>query len=75
MLTIWLLIVNVPPAWSQPGRICVPTEIAFASAASDAPKPVILAGDGAPATGLAENVFGSISSEPGTLVSCAGVSG
>ena len=74
-LTAWPLIVKAPPFTSAAGTICVPVSEAFASPDSVAPKPVIFAGAGEPATGLAENVFGSISSEPGTLVSCAVVSG
>ena len=75
MLTVWPLIVNVPPFAMRAGQDLRAGDLAAASADSVAPKPVILAGAGEPATGLAEKVFGSISSEPGTLVSCAGVSG
>src|SRR5262249_29871822 len=75
MATSWPLMVKLPPFTSVPGRICVPVTDAIASGDRVAPKPVILAGAGEPAIGLAENVFGSISSEPGTLTSCAVVSG
>ena len=73
--TVWPLIVNAPLFTSEAGTICVPVSDALASGESVAPNPVIFAGDGEPATGLAEKVFGSISSEPGTFASCAVVSG
>ena len=75
MLMTCPLIVNEPLLPNDAGTTCVPVIIASASADSVAPKPVILAGAGEPAIGFAENVFGSISSEPGTLVSCAVVAG
>jgi len=75
MPTTWPLIVNEPVVVVAAGTTCVPVRSASASPESTAPKPVIWAGAGEPAMGLAENVRGSISSEPGTLVSCAVVAG
>ena len=54
MLTFCPLIVNVPPFAMAPGRICVPVIWPPRRRTSVAPKPVILAGAGAPAIGLAE---------------------
>jgi len=75
ILMVELLSVKEPLFTMPPGRIWVPVTRASASAVSVAPKPVILATDGEPATGFAENVLGSISSEPGTLMSWADVNG
>jgi len=68
--------INVPGSELIDPKTFSATPIAGSpSPASVAPKPVIFAADGAPAIGLAENVFGSINSEPGTLMSCVLVSG
>src|ERR1051325_9267179 len=75
MFTVWPLIVNAPPFTVLPGKTCVPVALATASGLRLAPKPVITAGCGEPAIGLAEKVFGLISSDPGTLLSCAVVCG
>src|SRR4051812_44665865 len=61
VLTTRPLIVNAPLLFNAAGMTCVPVTSASSSVESVAPKPVILAGAGAPAIGLAENVLGSIS--------------
>jgi hypothetical protein len=74
-VTVAPLSVNVPGSVSVVGKVCVPVIMASLSSSSVAPNPVIFAGVGEPAIGLAEKVFGSISSDPGTFASWCGVSG
>src|SRR5262249_22962847 len=75
MLIFVPLVVKVPPLAILPGSTLVPVGLAAASANTAAPVPVIFAFCGGTASGFAIKPAGSRSSEPGTLTSCAGVSG